>query len=82
MLPEIGLTNQFERKFFEFFGFKPAIWHSGITKKNKEIIWSGINTGKIKVVIGARSSLFLPFKKLGLIIVDEEHDQSYKQDEE
>jgi primosomal protein N' (replication factor Y) len=81
MLPEIGLTNQFERKFFEFFGFKPAIWHSGITKKNKEIIWSGINTGKIKVVIGARSSLFLPFKKLGLIIVDEEHDQSYKQDE-
>ena len=81
MLPEIGLTNQFERKFFEFFGFKPAIWHSGIAKKNKEIIWSGINTGKIKVVIGARSSLFLPFKKLGLIIVDEEHDQSYKQDE-
>ena len=81
MLPEIGLTNQFEKKFIEFFGFKPAIWHSGITKKNKEIIWSGIITGKIKVVIGARSSLFLPFKKLGLIIVDEEHDQSYKQDE-
>ena len=54
---------------------------TGITKKNKEIIWSGIVTGKIKVVIGARSALFLPFKKLGLIIVDEEHDQSYKQDE-
>jgi len=50
-------------------------------KKNKEIIWSGIANDKIKVVIGARSSLFLPFKKLGLIIVDEEHDQSYKQDE-
>ena len=81
MLPEIGLTNQFEKKFIEFFGFKPAIWHSGITKKNKEIIWSGIINGEIKVVIGARSSLFLPFKKLGLIIVDEEHDQSYKQDE-
>ncbi len=81
LLPEIGLTNQFEKKFIEFFGLKPAIWHSGITKKNKEIIWSGIVTGKIKVVIGARSSLFLPFKKLGLIIVDEEHDQSYKQDE-
>ena len=81
MLPEIGLTNQFEKKFIEFFGFKPAIWHSGITKKNKEIIWSGIINGKINVVIGARSSLFLPFKKLGLIIVDEEHDQSYKQDE-
>ena len=81
MLPEIGLTNQFEKKFFEFFGFKAAIWHSGITKKNKEIIWSGITNGEISVVIGARSSLFLPFKNLGLIIVDEEHDQSYKQDE-
>ena len=81
MLPEIGLTNQFEKKFLEFFGIEPAIWHSGISKKNKEIIWSGIVTGKIKVVIGARSALFLPFKKLGLIIVDEEHDQSYKQDE-
>jgi len=81
MLPEIGLTSQFEKKFIEFFGFNPAIWHSGVTKKNKKIIWSGIANGKIKVVIGARSSLFLPFKKLGLIIVDEEHDQSYKQDE-
>ena len=81
MLPEIGLTNQFEKKFIEFFGFKPAIWHSAITKKNKEIIWSGILNGQINVVIGARSSLFLPFKKLGLIVVDEEHDQSYKQDE-
>jgi primosomal protein N' (replication factor Y) len=81
LLPEIGLTSQFEQKFLEFFGFNPAIWHSGISKKKKEIIWSGINEGKIKVIIGARSSLFLPFKKLGLIIVDEEHDQSYKQDE-
>ena len=81
LLPEIGLTGQFEKKFIEFFGFKPAIWHSGITKKNREIIWSGIVNQKINVVIGARSSLFLPFKNLGLIIVDEEHDQSYKQDE-
>ena len=81
LLPEIGLTDQFEKKFLEFFGFNPAIWHSGISKKKKEIIWSGVANGKIKVVIGARSSLFLPFKKLGLIIVDEEHDQSYKQDE-
>jgi len=81
MLPEIGLTRQFEEKFREFFGFSPAIWHSGISKKNKKIIWNGISCGKIKVVIGARSSLFLPFKNLGLIIVDEEHDQSYKQDE-
>ena len=81
LLPEIGLTGQFEQKFFEFFGFKPAVWHSGISKKKKKIIWSGVNEEKIKVIIGARSSLFLPFKKLGLIIVDEEHDQSYKQDE-
>ncbi len=81
LLPEIGLTSQFEKKFFEFFGFKPAIWHSGITKKNKKIIWSGVAEGHVKVVIGARSSLFLPFKKLGLIVVDEEHDQSFKQDE-
>jgi len=81
LLPEIGLTGQFEKKFVEFFGFKPAVWHSGISKKKKEIIWSGITNGEIKVVIGARSSLFLPFKKLGLIIVDEEHDQSFKQDE-
>ena len=81
LLPEIGLTSQFEQKFSEYFGFNPAIWHSGISKKKKEIIWSGISCGKIKVVIGARSSLFLPFKKLGIIIVDEEHDQSFKQDE-
>ena len=81
LLPEIGLTSQFEKKFIDFFGFKPAIWHSGVTKKNKEIIWSGVVNKKINVVIGARSSLFLPFKNLGLIIVDEEHDQSYKQDE-
>ena len=81
LLPEIGLTNEFEKKFKEYFGFNAAVWHSGITQKRKKIIWSGLSEGKIKVVIGARSSLFLPFKKLGVIIVDEEHDQSYKQDE-
>ena len=81
LLPEIGLTSQFEQKFLEYFGFKPAVWHSGISKKNKELIWSGVSNGKIKIIIGARSSLFLPFKKLGMIIVDEEHDQSFKQDE-
>ena len=75
------MTSQFEQKFSEYFGFNPAIWHSGISKKKKEIIWSGISCGEIKVVIGARSSLFLPFKKLGIVIVDEEHDQSFKQDE-
>ena len=81
LLPEIALTNQFSRRFKEFFGAEPAIWHSGTTKKNKSIIWKGIVEGKIKIVIGARSSLFLPFKNLGIIIVDEEHDSSYKQDE-
>ena len=81
MLPEIGLTSQFEKKFFEFFGFQPAVWHSGVSKKKREIIWRGILEENIKVVIGARSSLFLPFRNLGLIVVDEEHDQSYKQDE-
>jgi primosomal protein N' (replication factor Y) (superfamily II helicase) len=81
MLPEIALTNQFSKRFEEFFGTKPAIWHSGTSKKNKSIIWKGVTEGKIKIVIGARSSLFLPFKNLGIIIVDEEHDASYKQDE-
>jgi primosomal protein N' (replication factor Y) len=81
LLPEIALTNQFRRRFQDFFGIEPAIWHSGTTKKNKSIIWKGITEGKIKIVIGARSSLFLPFNNLGIIIVDEEHDVSYKQDE-
>ena len=81
MLPEISLTSQFHKRFLEFFSFEPAIWHSGITKKNKKIIWRGVVENKIKAVVGARSSLFLPFNKLGIIIVDEEHDSSYKQDE-
>ena len=80
-MPEIGLTAEFEKKFKEFFGFNPSVWHSGISLKRKKVIWSGLSSGKIKVVIGARSSLFLPFKNMGLIIVDEEHDQSFKQDE-
>ena len=81
LLPEIFLTNQFEERFTNFFGLKPAIWHSKITPKNKRKIWQGVNKNQVNLVIGARSSLFLPFKKLGLIIVDEEHDPSYKQDE-
>ncbi len=81
LLPEIFLTNEFKSRFSEFFGFEPAIWHSKITPKNKRIIWKGIINNKIKLVIGARSSLLLPFKDLGVIIVDEEHDTSYKQDE-
>ncbi len=81
MLPEIGLTTQFKKRFIDFFGFEPAIWHSATSKKNKKIIWRGIVEKKIRVVVGARSSLFLPFARLGIIIVDEEHDASYKQDE-
>ncbi len=81
LLPEIFLTNQFNQRFQDYFGFKPAIWHSKITKKNKRLMWQNIINGKLKLIVGARSSLFLPFKKLGLIVVDEEHDSSYKQDE-
>ena len=81
LLPEIFLTNQFKERFFDFFGYEPPIWHSKITKKNKRLIWQNIINGKIKILIGARSSLLLPFKNLGLIVVDEEHDPSYKQEE-
>ena len=81
LLPEIFLTNEFKSRFIEYFGFEPAIWHSKITPKNKRIIWKGIINNKIKLVIGARSSLLLPFNNLGIIIVDEEHDTSYKQDD-
>ena len=81
LLPEIFLTNDFKSRFAEFFGFEPAIWHSKITPKQKRIIWKGIINNQIKILVGARSALLLPFKKLGIIIVDEEHDTSYKQDE-
>ena len=81
LLPEIFLTNEFKSRFEDFFGFEPAIWHSKITPKQKRIIWNGILNNRIRLVIGARSALLLPFKRLGIIIVDEEHDTSYKQDE-
>jgi len=81
LLPEIFLTNQFKKRFEDFFGFSPAVWHSKITPKNKRIIWQGVAKNEIKLILGARSALLLPYEKLGLIIVDEEHDSSYKQDE-
>jgi len=81
LLPEIFLTNQFKDRFEEFFGFSPPIWHSKIGIKSKRKIWQGIIENRLKLVIGARSSLLLPFKNLGLIVLDEEHDPSYKQDE-
>ncbi len=82
LLPEIALTNQIKERFKEYFGNYPALWHSDISEKNKRLIWHGIANHKINLVLGARSSLFLPFKKLGLIIIDEEHDQSYKQEDQ
>ena len=81
LLPEIFLTNDFKSRFEDFFGFEPAIWHSKITPKQKRLIWKGVINNEIKILVGARSALLLPFKKLGIIIVDEEHDTSYKQDE-
>ena len=82
LLPEIALTNQIKERFKEYFGNYPALWHSDISEKNKRRIWHGVASHKINLVLGARSSLFLPFKKLGLIIIDEEHDQSYKQEDQ
>ena len=81
LIPEIFLTTQFKNRFKLFFGYEPAIWHSKIGIGKKKKIWNSVAQNKIKIIIGARSSLFLPFKNLGLIIVDEEHDPSYKQEE-
>jgi primosomal protein N' (replication factor Y) len=81
MLPEISLSSQIIDRFTKRFGVKPAIWNSNITKAQKKKLLRGIIRGDIKVVIGARSSLFLPYKDLALIVVDEEHDASYKQGE-
>jgi len=81
LLPEIILTSQLINRFKKQFNFEPAIWHSQITSSKKREIWQGIVTGKIKILLGARSSLFLPFKNLNLIVVDEEHDHSFKQSE-
>ena len=81
MVPEISLTPQLETRFLKRFGFLPNVWHSKITEKNRKEIWHQCYLGEPIIVIGARSSLFLPFKKLHLIIVDEEHDASYKQED-
>ncbi|WP_341793022.1 MULTISPECIES: primosomal protein N' [unclassified Rickettsia] len=81
MLPEIALSMQIINRFTERFGFAPVIWNSSVSKAQKKMILRGILSNKIKIVIGARSSLFLPYKNLGLIVIDEEHDDSYKQDD-
>lgn len=78
LMPEISLTPQMLSRLKEKFGDLVAIWHSKITKKKKEGILEGIRTGEIKIIAGARSALFLPLEDIGLIVVDEEHDDSYK----
>jgi len=78
LMPEISLTPQMEQRLKRYFGSKVAIWHSKLTKKRKDEILQGVYSGDIRIVAGARSALFVPFKDLGLIVVDEEHDDSYK----
>ncbi|MFK7765433.1 MAG: primosomal protein N' [Roseobacter sp.] len=81
LLPEIALTAEFLTRVQERFGARPAEWHSGATMTERRRIWRMVGQGGAQLVIGARSALFLPFQNLGLIVVDEEHDTSYKQEE-
>ncbi|MDX1781763.1 MAG: primosomal protein N', partial [Thalassovita sp.] len=81
LLPEIALTAEFLTRVEARFGAKPAEWHSGVTMTERRRIWKMVGQGGAQMVIGARSSLFLPFQNLGLIVVDEEHDTSYKQED-
>jgi len=78
LMPEISLTPQMEKRLKVYFGESVAMWHSKLTKKKKESILEGIQCGEVRVVAGARSALFVPLENLGLIVVDEEHDDSYK----
>lgn len=79
LLPEIALTSQLILRFKQQFNFEPAVWHSEINEGRKSDIFRSVASGDVRVVIGTRSALFLPFKKLGIAVVDEEHDASYKQ---
>jgi primosomal protein N' (replication factor Y) len=81
LLPEIALTPAFLERFQDRFGAKPAEWHSDLPPRMRERVWRQAAEGRVKVVAGARSALFLPFEDLGLIIVDEEHDPAYKQED-
>jgi len=78
LMPEIALTPQMSKRLNRYFGNSVAIWHSKLTKKQKENILSRIASGEIHIIAGARSALFVPLEHVGLIIVDEEHDDSYK----
>ena len=81
LMPEIALTAQFLDRFAARFGVRPALWHSGIGARRRERLHAGIAACEVKVVAGARSALFLPFARLGLIVVDEEHEAAYKQED-
>ena len=81
LVPEIALTAAFLQRFAARFGVLPAEWHSDVSTKGRERVWRGVAEGTVRVVVGARSALFLPFSELGLIVVDEEHDLAYKQEE-
>ena len=80
-MPEIALTGQFLDRFAQRFGVRPMEWHSELTPRTRARNWAAIAAGEAPVVVGARSALFLPYANLGLIVVDEEHDQAYKQDD-
>lgn len=81
MLPEIALSNAFLERFKQRFGCAPGMWHSSLSPAQRRITWRGVAEGHTKVIVGARSALFLPYADLGLIIVDEEHDPAYKQED-
>ncbi|MDX8537616.1 primosomal protein N' [Mesorhizobium abyssinicae] len=81
LLPEIALTHAFLERFQDRFGAKPAEWHSDLPQRMREKVWRQVAEGGVRVVAGARSALFLPFPELGLIVVDEEHDPAYKQED-
>jgi primosomal protein N' (replication factor Y) len=81
LLPEIALTEAFLRRFEERFGAAPVVWHSSLKSTERRRAWRAIDSGEAQVVVGARSALFLPYAKLGLIVVDEAHEVSFKQDE-
>lgn len=81
LLPEIALTPQTVARFRERFGDRVAVWHSGLTPGERYMTWSEVRDNEVAVVIGARSAVFLPFANLGVIVIDEEHESSYKQED-
>lgn len=81
LLPEIALTEPFLKRFTSRFGCEPVAWHSDLRSSQRRLAWRAIVSGEAKVTVGARSSLFLPYAKLGLIVVDEAHEPSFKQEE-